>query len=104
MEVDGSQLNTLRSALGAELKAHRKAKGLSLRALSAKANVSLGFLSEIERGQKEVSSELLNSILQALEINLSEILAKAAQALAVAEAREQAVVVKLPVKATHRAA
>jgi len=95
-------LSTLRKALGKELKGRRKAQGLSLRALSAKAKVSLGFLSEIERGQKEVSSELLNAILEALNTPLSEVVLKAGASIAAQE--RNAVVVKMPVKAQHRAA
>ena len=95
-------MSTLRKALGKELKARRKAQGLSLRALSAKAKVSLGFLSEIERGQKEVSSELLNAILEALNTPLSEVVLKAGDSIAAQE--RNAVVVKMPVKDQHRAA
>lgn len=95
-------MSTLRKALGEELKTLRKSQGLSLRALSAKAKVSLGFLSEIERGQKEVSSELLNAILDALNTPLSEVVLKTGQNIAQAE--RQAVVVKMPVKNQHRAA
>jgi transcriptional regulator with XRE-family HTH domain len=100
--LKGVLLSTLRKALGKELKARRKAQGLSLRALSAKAKVSLGFLSEIERGQKEVSSELLNAILEALNTPLSEVVLKAGASIAAQE--RNAVVVKMPVKAQHRAA
>lgn len=95
-------MSTLRKALGKELKARRKAQGLSLRALSARAKVSLGFLSEIERGQKEVSSELLNAILDALNTPLSEVVLKAGASIAAQE--RNAVVVKMPVKSQHRAA
>ena len=95
-------MSTLRKAIGKELKARRKAQGLSLRALSAKAKVSLGFLSEIERGQKEVSSELLNAILEALNTPLSEVVLKAGASIAAQE--RNAVVVKMPVKDQHRAA
>ncbi|MGA1678399.1 MAG: helix-turn-helix domain-containing protein [Candidatus Nanopelagicales bacterium] len=95
-------MSKLRKALGEELKACRKAQGLSLRALSAKAKVSLGFLSEIERGQKEVSSELLNAILEALNTPLSEVVLKAGASIAAQE--RNAVVVKMPVKDQHRAA
>jgi transcriptional regulator with XRE-family HTH domain len=100
--LKGVPLSTLRKALGKELKARRKAQGLSLRALSAKAKVSLGFLSEIERGQKEVSSELLNAILEALNTPLSEVVLKAGASIAAQE--RNAVVVKMPVKDQHRAA
>ncbi len=95
-------MSTLRKALGKELKARRKAQGLSLRALSARAKVSLGFLSEIERGQKEVSSELLNAIVEALNTPLSEVVLKAGASIATQE--HNAVVVKMPVKDQHRAA
>ncbi len=95
-------MSTLRKALGKELKARRKAQGLSLRALSARAKVSLGFLSEIERGQKEVSSELLNAIVEALNTPLSEVVLKAGASIAAQE--RNAVVVKMPVKDQHRAA
>ena len=97
-------MSTLRKAIGQELKAHRNQQGLSLRALSAKAKVSLGFLSEVERGQKEASSELLKAITNALEVPLSEIVFKAAEVLAKTERVEQAVVVKMPVKSQERAA
>jgi hypothetical protein len=64
----------------------------------------LGFLSEIERGQKEASSELLKAITIALEMPLSQVVSQAANVLAKAEQAEQSVVVKLPVKNQERAA
>lgn len=97
-------MSNLRQAIGQALKARRNQQGLSLRALSAKAKVSLGFLSEIERGQKEASSELLKAITIALEIPLSQVVLQAANVLAKAEQAEQSVVVKLPVKNQERAA
>lgn len=97
-------MSTLRIALGKELKARRNAQGLSLRALSARAKVSLGFLSEIERGQKEVSSEVLRAITRALNTPLSEVVIKAGEAIAKMERVEKPVVVTLLVKNQERAA
>ncbi len=64
----------MREALGETLRELRRAESLTLREVSAKARVSLGYLSEIERGQKEASSELLNAICGALGIPLSSLL------------------------------
>ena len=63
-----------RQLLGEELRAQRTSQGRSLRDISAHANVALGYLSELERGHKEVSSELLASICSALNVGVSEIL------------------------------
>jgi len=52
----------------------RVAQGRTLRDVAKSARVSLGYLSEVERGQKEASSELLNSICSALDISLGEVL------------------------------
>ena len=64
----------LRSHIGSALRASRVAQGRTLRDVAKSARVSLGYLSEVERGQKEASSELLNSICSALEISLGEVL------------------------------
>lgn len=61
----------LREELGDVLRSARRARGSTLRDISAKASVSLGYLSEIERGEKEASSELVASICQALEMPMS---------------------------------
>lgn len=50
------------------------AQGRTLRDVAKSARVSLGYLSEVERGQKEASSELLNSICTALDLSLSNVL------------------------------
>ena len=73
--------------LGEVLRSRRVAQGRSLRDLCAEASVSLGYMSEIERGQKEASSELLASICAALDAPLSEILSEVADAVALEEAR-----------------
>ena len=75
----------LRQALGSHLRARRLALGRTLREVSADAQVSLGYLSEIERGHKEASSELLSSICAALGVRLSEVLGCLADEVAVAE-------------------
>lgn len=64
----------LREGLGDVLRELRLQRGLTLRQVSARAAVSLGYLSEIERGHKEASSELLASICDALNVDLSTVL------------------------------
>ena len=74
-----------RRLLGDVLRAERMRRGMTLREVSAEARVSLGYISEIERGQKEASSELLASLCEALEVPLSEVLRNVADAVAVEE-------------------
>jgi len=64
----------LRSHIGSALRAARIEQGRTLRDVAKSARVSLGYLSEVERGHKEASSELLNSICSALDLSLSTIL------------------------------
>lgn len=64
----------LRRLLGDALRRQRLHQERTLRDVSSGARVSLGYLSEIERGQKEASSELLSSICEALGVNLSTVL------------------------------
>jgi transcriptional regulator with XRE-family HTH domain len=75
-----------RRLLGEVLRSRRIHQGRTLRQVSADARVSLGYVSEIERGQKEASSELLASICAALDVPLSEILAEVSDAVAMEEA------------------
>jgi transcriptional regulator with XRE-family HTH domain len=58
---------------------------MTLRELSAEARVSLGYISEIERGQKEASSELLASLCAALDVPLSEVLSDVSSLVALEE-------------------
>ena len=74
-----------RRLLGEVLRAHRVEQGRTLRQLSADARVSLGYMSEIERGRKEASSELLAAICGALDVPLSEVLLGVADAVALEE-------------------
>lgn len=66
-----------REALGMSLRAFRADKGVTLRALAKEARVSSGYISELERGRKEVSSELLASLCEALGTTVSEVLLEA---------------------------
>ena len=75
-----------RRLLGDVLRAQRMQRGMTLREVSAEARVSLGYISEIERGQKEASSELLASLCTALDVPLSEVLREVSDAVAVEEA------------------
>ncbi len=75
-----------RRLLGEVLRAHRVEQGRTLRQLSADARVSLGYMSEIERGRKEASSELLAAICGALDVPLSDVLLGVADAVALEEA------------------
>lgn len=75
----------LRRVIGDALRARRQAQQRTLREVSTAANVSLGYLSEIERGQKEASSELLAAICEALGARLSELLREVSDTLALAE-------------------
>ena len=75
-----------RRLLGDVLRGARMQRGMTLREVSAEARVSLGYISEIERGQKEASSELLASLCEALDLPLSDVLRDVADAVAVEEA------------------
>lgn len=75
----------LRRLLGDVLRRRRQGQGRTLREVSALARVSLGYLSEIERGQKEASSELLASICDALGVRMSDLMREVSDSLAVAE-------------------
>ena len=78
----------LRRVIGDALRARRQGQHRTLREVSTAANVSLGYLSEIERGQKEASSELLAAISEALGARLSEVLSEVSDTLALAESME----------------
>jgi len=80
----------LRELLGETLRRRRRAQKRTLRDVSKQANVSLGYLSEIERGHKEPSSELLASVCGALQVRLSEVLAEVSREVATHERGEAA--------------
>ena len=72
----------VREVIGDVLRRARTSQGRTLREVSDSARVSLGYLSEVERGRKEPSSELLNAICDALEVPLSEVLIDAGERMA----------------------
>jgi transcriptional regulator with XRE-family HTH domain len=75
----------LRQLLGDALRHARLRQQRTLREVSAAARVSLGYLSEVERGQKEASSELLSSICDALDVRLADVLREVSDAFDLAE-------------------
>ncbi len=75
----------LREVIGDVLRRARTSQGRTLREVSDSARVSLGYLSEVERGRKEASSELLNAICTALALPLSRVLSDAGTELACRE-------------------
>jgi transcriptional regulator with XRE-family HTH domain len=81
----------LRHLLGDALRRLRLRQGRTLREVSAAARVSLGYLSEVERGQKEASSELLASICGALGAPLSHVLREVSDNFALAELQSEPV-------------
>jgi transcriptional regulator with XRE-family HTH domain len=81
----------LRHLLGDALRRLRLRQGRTLREVSAAARVSLGYLSEVERGQKEASSELLAAICGALETPLSQIFREVSDNFALAELQSEPV-------------
>jgi transcriptional regulator with XRE-family HTH domain len=79
----------LRRMLGDVLRRHRLRQSRTLRDVSVAAGVSLGYLSEVERGRKEASSELLAAICGALEVSLAEVLREVSDDLAREERRRR---------------
>ncbi len=78
-------MTLLREAIGESLRRARIAQGRTLREVSSSARVSLGYLSEVERGRKEASSELLAAICQALDLPLSQVLSDVSSTMAEAD-------------------
>ncbi|MCU1419606.1 helix-turn-helix transcriptional regulator [Mycetocola sp.] len=75
----------VRQEIGDVLRDFRLQKGRTLRQVASKASVALGYLSEVERGQKEASSEILASVAEALETPISVIMREVGDRLAVLE-------------------
>lgn len=76
----------IRKIIGETLREFRISAGMTLREVSVTSMVSLGYLSEIERGQKEASSEVLFAVTRALQVPLSELLARVQAKTELAEA------------------
>ena len=95
----------LRQEIGDVLRDARRRQGRTLREVSSVARVSLGYLSEVERGQKEASSELLAAMCAALDLPLSVVLNLASEKLALVETAANGRVTTLPrVRALAQAA
>jgi transcriptional regulator with XRE-family HTH domain len=75
-------VSNFRQALGEVLREHRDELGWTLRKASQRGLISLGYLSEVERGQKEVSSELLDAVAQAYGVPTSSLVIEAGVRLA----------------------
>jgi transcriptional regulator with XRE-family HTH domain len=101
MTEEGRMAVLMREAIGGSLRRVRTARRRTLREVSRRARVSLGYLSEVERGRKEPSSELLAAICDALEIALSDLLTQAAEDIAAEAVRAEATRLRRPVGLRH---
>ena len=79
----------IRKVMGETLRELRMCAGMALREVSMASMVSLGYLSEIERGHKEASSEVVFSIAQALDVSLSDLMITISTKLAALESARQ---------------
>ncbi|CAL4859335.1 helix-turn-helix transcriptional regulator [Microbacterium sp. MM2322] len=75
----------VRQEIGDVLRDFRLQKGHTLRQVSGKASVALGYLSEVERGQKEASSEILAAVAEALDVPISAIMREVGERISVLE-------------------
>lgn len=83
----------LRESVGQALRRARTEQSRTLRDVARDARVSLGYLSEVERGQKEASSELLNSICEALGLTIGSLMRDVSLEITAAETATLVVVV-----------
>jgi transcriptional regulator with XRE-family HTH domain len=83
----------LRRLLGDALRRNRLEQGRTLADVARAARVSMQYLSELERGRKEASSEILAALCDALGMELAELLADASRP--VVEGRDRAPVIRL---------
>ena len=90
-------MTVLRQVVGETLRAVRLRQRRTLREVSSTARVSLGYLSEVERGQKEPSSELLAAICGALDVELSELFREVTDTLY----REEKLAVRVAIGVAH---
>ena len=75
----------VRQEIGDVLRDFRLQKGHTLRQVSGRASVALGYLSEVERGQKEASSEILAAVAEALDVPISTIMREVGDRISVLE-------------------
>jgi transcriptional regulator with XRE-family HTH domain len=93
----------LRRLVGDVLRRHRLRQARTLRDVAAAARVSLGYLSEVERGRKEASSELLASICAALDVQLADVLREVSDDLVAIERRAVTPIGFVPAPASQSA-
>lgn len=86
----------VRQEIGDVLRDFRLQKGRTLRQVANRASVALGYLSEVERGQKEASSEILASVADALDVPISVVMREVGDRLAVLEGIDSIVPDALP--------
>jgi transcriptional regulator with XRE-family HTH domain len=75
------QKGDLLSAIGETLRAERTERGLTLKQVAEGAHVSVSYLAEIERGEKDPSSRVLENIARSLDMEVSELLIRIAFSL-----------------------
>ncbi|MEV8274089.1 helix-turn-helix transcriptional regulator [Microbacterium aurantiacum] len=75
----------VRQEIGEVLRDLRQQKGRTLRQVASRASVALGYLSEVERGQKEASSEILAAVAEALDVPISAIMRQVGDRISVLE-------------------
>jgi transcriptional regulator with XRE-family HTH domain len=75
------QKGDLLSAIGDTLRAERTEQGLTLKQVAEGAHVSVSYLAEIERGEKDPSSKVLENIARGLDVEISELLVRIASAV-----------------------
>jgi transcriptional regulator with XRE-family HTH domain len=85
----------LRTTLGDVLRRTRLGQGRTLADVARAARISMQYLSELERGRKEASSEILAAICDALAVDLPDVLTEVGRDLAGAGAQQQAIVLRL---------
>ncbi|MEO3785996.1 helix-turn-helix transcriptional regulator [Actinocorallia sp. B10E7] len=81
----------LRTMLGDVLRRERREQGRTLEDVARTAKISMPYLSEVERGRKEASSEVLAAVCDALRVELSDVLAEVGRDLAADRARRERV-------------
>jgi len=75
------QKGDLLSAIGDTLRAERTEQGLTLKQVAEGAHVSVSYLAEIERGEKDPSSRVLENIARGLDVEISALLVRIASAV-----------------------
>ena len=93
----------LRTLVGAALRRHRLDQRRTLAEVAGAACVSLQYLSEVERGRKEPSSEILAAVCDSLRIELSDLLAEVGRDLVLRVEHDRAPVLRLDMHRLHRA-